>query len=96
MVMPAIHLSRYQVRDLFTEVTGAEQSVDIQKLVKVARRELRPRYCEADMGISGANLAVAALEPDTQNSYFANHLITNLGDLARVMTPPALVFEETE
>jgi hypothetical protein len=39
---------------------------------------------------------VAALEPDTQNSYFANHLITNLGDLARVMTPPALVFEETE
>ena len=43
-----------------------------------------------------ANLAVAALEPDTQNSYFANHLITNLGDLARVMTPPALVFEETE
>ncbi|MBS0506684.1 MAG: succinylglutamate desuccinylase/aspartoacylase family protein [Proteobacteria bacterium] len=43
-----------------------------------------------------ANLAVAALEPDTQNSYFANHLITNLADMARVVTPPSLVFEETE
>ena len=46
--------------------------------------------------IALANLAVAALEPDTQNSYFANHQITNLGDLARVITPPAMVFEESE
>lgn len=43
-----------------------------------------------------ANLAVAALEPDTQNSYFANQLIGQLGDTARVMTPPSLVFEETD
>lgn len=43
-----------------------------------------------------ANLAVAALEPDTQNSYFANHVIPNLGDTARVMTRPSLVFEETD
>jgi hypothetical protein len=43
-----------------------------------------------------ANLAVAALEPDTQNSYFANHLIANLGDTARVMAPPSLVFEDTD
>ncbi len=60
MVMPAIHLSRYQVADLFTEVTRKQQDVDIQKLVKVARRELRPRFCQADMGISGANFAIAA------------------------------------
>ncbi|WP_404302805.1 M14 family zinc carboxypeptidase [Alicycliphilus denitrificans] len=43
-----------------------------------------------------ANLAVAALEPDTQNSYFANHLIGHLGDTARVITPPPLVFEEVD
>ncbi|RQO83470.1 peptidase M14 [Acidovorax sp. FJL06] len=43
-----------------------------------------------------ANLAVAALEPDTQNSYFANRMIDDLGQLARVMAIPALVFEETE
>jgi len=59
MVMPAIHLSRYQVADLFSEVTQQKQEVDIEKLVKVARRELRPKYVEADMGISGANVAVA-------------------------------------
>lgn len=59
MVMPAIHLSRYQVADLFTEVTRQEQSTDIQRLVKVARRELRQKYAEADMGISGANFAIA-------------------------------------
>ncbi len=59
MVMPAIHLSRYQVRDLFTEVTGTEQGDDIEKLVKVARRELRQKFVEADMGITGANFAVA-------------------------------------
>ena len=41
-----------------------------------------------------ANLAIAALEPDTQNSYFANRLIDELGHTARVMSPPALVFEE--
>ncbi len=59
MVMPAIHLSRYQVADLFTDVTGAKQEVDIEKLVKVARRELRRKFAEADMGISGGNFAVA-------------------------------------
>ena len=41
-----------------------------------------------------ANLAVAALEPDTQNSYFANHLIADLAHSARIMASPALVFED--
>ncbi len=59
MVMPAIHLSRYQVSDLFSDVTKIKQGSDIQKLVKVARRELRAEYVNADMGISGANFAVA-------------------------------------
>ena len=43
-----------------------------------------------------ANLAVAALEPDTQNSYFANRLIDELGQTARIMNNPSLVFEETD
>ncbi|WP_198970324.1 M14 family zinc carboxypeptidase [Xylophilus sp. ASV27] len=34
------------------------------------------------------NLAVAALEPDTQNSFFANHVIDGLDALARVAGPP--------
>ncbi len=59
MVMPAIHLSRYQVSDLFSDVTKQKQDSDIQKLVKVARRELRPKFVQADMGVSGANFALA-------------------------------------
>ncbi|WP_255593369.1 M14 family metallopeptidase [Acidovorax sp. sic0104] len=43
-----------------------------------------------------ANLAVAALEPDTQNSYFANRLIDELAHTARIMSNPSLVFEEAD
>ena len=35
-----------------------------------------------------ANLAIAALEPDTQNSFFANRLLRSLDDAARVMSKP--------
>jgi iron-sulfur cluster protein len=59
MVMPAIHLSRQEVADLFTKQTGQPQEADIGNLVKVARRELRKAFLEADMGISGANFAIA-------------------------------------
>ncbi len=59
MVMPAIHLSRYHVRDLFSEVTGREEDEEIGKLVKVARNEMRQRFAAGEMGITGANFAVA-------------------------------------
>jgi iron-sulfur cluster protein len=60
MVMPAIHLSRQEVAELFSQVTGESQDPeDIGKLVKVARREMRKAFLEADMGISGANFALA-------------------------------------
>ncbi len=80
MVMPAIHLSRYQVGDLFSDVTGEKQEEDIEKLVKVARRELRAKFIEADMGISGANVAVA----DTGTI----GLVTNEGNARLVTTLP--------
>ena len=60
MVMPAIHLSRQQVAEDFERVTGEKQDrEDVQRLVKVARRELRPKFLAADMGISGANFCIA-------------------------------------
>ena len=60
MVMPAIHLSRREVADLFSQVTGrAQDPDDIGGMVRVARRELRSKFLEADMGISGANFAIA-------------------------------------
>ncbi|HSO08504.1 MAG TPA: LUD domain-containing protein [Desulfoprunum sp.] len=80
MVMPAIHISRHQVRDLFTDVTGASQEPDIEKLVKVARRELRSKFAMADMGITGANFAIA--ETGTIG------LVTNEGNARLVTTLP--------
>ena len=80
MVMPAIHLSRFQVADLFSDVTGKDQDAEIERLVKVARRELRQKYVEADMGISGANFALA----DTGTI----GLTTNEGNARLVTTLP--------
>ena len=40
-----------------------------------------------------ANLAIAALEPDTPASYFSNQLIDDLSSIARVMSPPSLQTE---
>ncbi|MGD9233644.1 MAG: LUD domain-containing protein [Desulfobacterales bacterium] len=81
MVMPAIHLSRFQVGDLFETVTCKKQdSENIDKLVKVARKELRPAYLEAHMGISGANFAIAESG--------ALGLVTNEGNMRLVTTLP--------
>ena len=80
MVMPAIHLSRHQVADLFSQVTGKDQDAEIERLVKVARRELRQKFVEADMGISGANFAIA----DTGTI----GLVTNEGNARLVTTLP--------
>ncbi|MES2283679.1 MAG: M14 family metallocarboxypeptidase [Pseudomonadota bacterium] len=41
-----------------------------------------------------ANLVIAALEPDTQSSFFANQLIDDLKSTARVMAPPAFKLED--
>ncbi len=43
-----------------------------------------------------ANLALAALEPDTQNSYFANHVLDSLQSSARVMSEPSLKLESLD
>ena len=40
------------------------------------------------------NLVIAALEPDTQHSYFANQLLESLAGAARVMSEPSLKTEE--
>ncbi len=83
MVMPAIHLSRYQVGDLFETVTREKQdSEDIDKLVKVARRQLRSAFLDADMGISGANFALA--DSGTLG------LVTNEGNMRLVTTLPKI------
>ncbi|MFZ5634784.1 MAG: L-lactate dehydrogenase (quinone) large subunit LdhH [Bacillota bacterium] len=59
MVMPAIHMTRGEVAGVFSTETGRDLSDEIPVLVRVAREELRQKFLTADMGISGANIAVA-------------------------------------
>ncbi len=60
MVMPAIHLSRYQIAEDFSKVTGEKlDPEDVQKLVKIARIQLRKKFNQADIGVTGANFCVA-------------------------------------
>lgn len=56
---PAIHKTREQIADLFAKATGKPVDADIPSLVAVARREIRQAFIDADMGISGANIAIA-------------------------------------
>ena len=59
MVMPAIHMTRGEVAEIFSKETNQNLEPDIAKLVKVARENLRNKFLKAGMGISGANIAVA-------------------------------------
>ena len=59
MVMPAIHMVKEEVAELFGKVTGKVEPADIPHLVQLAREQLRQGYLDADMGISGANIAIA-------------------------------------
>lgn len=51
-------------------------------------------YIPMNQGL--ANVAMAALEPDTAHSYFAHHLLPSLADTARIVATPSLVFEEQD
>ncbi|MBB5022711.1 L-lactate dehydrogenase (quinone) large subunit LdhH [Desulfurispira natronophila] len=59
MVMPAIHMTRAQARDIFNEGLQAGLDEDIPAMVEFVRHHLRPSYFAAGVGITGANVAVA-------------------------------------
>ncbi len=59
IVFPAMHLKRGEIRDTFTKQLGDIKSDDPEHLTLVARKALRRKYLQADVGISGANFAVA-------------------------------------
>ena len=61
ILVPAVHYSRGQVRDLFmrTIARGRELSDDPGELAEVSRLYLRERFLRAGMGVTGANVGVA-------------------------------------
>ena len=58
-VFPCMHLSRDEIRDIFENKVGACPSNDPEELTMFARRVLRDKYVNADIGITGANFIVA-------------------------------------
>ncbi|MCX5839034.1 MAG: LUD domain-containing protein [Deltaproteobacteria bacterium] len=82
MVMPAIHLSRFQVAEYFSKELKIDIPPDIAFMVQAARTELREKFLQADMGISGANFGIA------ENG--AIGLVTNEGNARMVTTLPRI------
>jgi L-lactate dehydrogenase complex protein LldF len=59
LLTPAMHLSRTDFAREFHEKLGAPFTEDPAELTQIARRRLRAEFLDADMGITGANFAVA-------------------------------------
>ena len=59
IVAPALHMTRYEVADLFTKRLNVPRETVIEKQTAIARAVLRQKFLAADIGISGANFLVA-------------------------------------
>ena len=60
IVMPAIHLRREEVGELFESEMGSPPGLDDpDELTALARKDLRARFLKAQAGLTGVNFAVA-------------------------------------
>jgi L-lactate dehydrogenase complex protein LldF len=59
IIAPAIHKTKGQVAELFSRELRRRVAADPEALTRVARGELREKFLQADVGITGANFAVA-------------------------------------
>ncbi len=82
IIAPAIHKTKGQVAELFSRELKRQLPADPEVLTRVARVELREKFLKADMGITGANFAIA----DTGTIV----LVTNEGNGRLVTTLPRI------
>jgi L-lactate dehydrogenase complex protein LldF len=59
IVAPALHLTRYDVAGIFERNLGVQNETVIENQTRIARRVLRAKFLDADIGISGANFLIA-------------------------------------
>ncbi|HEY5913728.1 MAG TPA: LutB/LldF family L-lactate oxidation iron-sulfur protein [Verrucomicrobiae bacterium] len=59
IVFPAMHLTRGQISELFARELHSAPTQNPEDLTMIARRVLREKYITADVGLTGANFAVA-------------------------------------
>jgi L-lactate dehydrogenase complex protein LldF len=82
IIVPAIHKDRRQIRDVLSRVANGGLSDVPEDLAKFARQQLRGRFLQADLGISGVNFGVA----ETGSLV----LVTNEGNGRMVTSVPAV------
>src|SRR5436309_13941052 len=59
IVFPAMHLTRGDISELFVRELGSAPTENPEDLTMIARRVLREKYITADIGLTGANFAIA-------------------------------------
>jgi L-lactate dehydrogenase complex protein LldF len=83
ILAPALHKTREQIAELLGKESGQDLSnATVVELAAVARKQLREQFIQADMGISGANIAIA----DTGTIV----ILTNEGNGRLVTTLPPI------
>lgn len=80
IVVPALHKNREQIRDVFKEKQGYENTEKPEEIALHVRKKLRQEYLTADVGITGCNFAIAETGSFT--------LVTNEGNADLVSTLP--------
>jgi len=80
IIVPAMHKTRQQVTELFNPIAGHELTSDTPTLTRFVRLQMRERFLQGDMGITGCNFAVA----DTGSIV----MVTNEGNGRMVSTLP--------
>jgi len=59
IVTPAMHKSKEDVAKLFNEKLGTDINLTPEQLTLVARKNLREKYVQAEIGVTGANFIIA-------------------------------------
>ena len=80
IIVPAVHLKKEDVAEIFSEKLDLDAPSDPVELARIAREVLREKFLNAEMGISGGNFLIA--ETGTLV------LVTNEGNGRMVSTMP--------
>lgn len=80
IIAPCIHMNRGQIGELFTDKLGIDYTDDPPALTLAARKALREKLLNADMGLTGCNLACA------ETGHIS--LVSNEGNIRMATTMP--------
>ncbi len=83
ITMPAMHLTRVEIGQLFAEKLGIEYTEDPSELTQIARETLRKEFLSSEAGMCGVNFAVA------ETGHLAT--VTNEGNGRMVTSTPKVV-----